>query len=67
MKCIVEAFGLPTPVEMVDSSYYPRPVPVPVSEMLENRNLNFVGLPPLEPWQDAIRRYVRMLNREVGL
>lgn len=64
VKCIVEAFGLSTPVEMVDSSSFPRPSPVPTSEMLENLNLRFLGLQPLEPWQDAIRRYVSKLKRE---
>ncbi|MFQ5801465.1 MAG: SDR family oxidoreductase [Candidatus Methylomirabilales bacterium] len=63
VKCIVEAFGLPTSVEMVDSSFYPRPSPVPGSEMLENLKVKFLGLRPLEPWQDAIRRYVSKLKR----
>ncbi len=67
VKCIVHTFGLPTSVEIVDSSFYPRPSPVPGSEMLENLKLKFLGLRPLEPWQDAIRRYVEILKREIRL
>ena len=62
MKCIVEAFGLPTVVEPVDSSQFPRPAPVPASEMLANLNLQFAGLEPLGPWDEAIRRYVTTLK-----
>lgn len=67
VKCIVDAFGLPTSVEMVDSSFYPRPSPVPGSEMLENLKLKFLGLARLEPWQDAIQRYVQILKGGVRL
>jgi len=62
VRCIVEAFGLRTPVEPVDSSQYPRPAPVPDCEMLENLNTCFLGLPPLPPWQEAIHRYVTELR-----
>jgi len=64
VRCIVEAFGLRTPVEPVDSSRYPRPAPVPDCEMLENMNTSFLGLPPLPPWQEAIHRYVSELRRD---
>ena len=67
VRCIVEAFGLPTSVDMVDSSFYPRPSPVPTSEMLENQKLKFLGIGILEPWQEAIRRYILVLKQEVGL
>ena len=62
VKCIVEAFGLSAEVEPVDSSSFPRAAPVPDCEMLENLNLKFLGLAPLEPWQDAVARYVGTLT-----
>lgn len=62
VKCIVEAFGLSTPVEPVDSSFYTRTAPVPDCEWLENLNVKFVGLAPLGPWQEAIQKYVRSLE-----
>ena len=65
VKCIVEAFGLDTVVEPVDSSAYPRNAPVPDCEMLEGLNLRFLGLAPMEPWQDAIGRYVQDLKRRL--
>jgi dTDP-4-dehydrorhamnose reductase len=62
VKCIVEAFGLDTAVEPVDSSSFPRPAPVPDCELLDNLNLKFLNLEPMEPWQDAIHRYVATLK-----
>ena len=61
VKYIVESFGLATTVEPVASSSFPRISPVPDCEMLDNLNLRFLGLEPMEPWQDAIRRYVATL------
>lgn len=66
VKCIVEAFGLSTVVEKVDSSQFPRLAPVPDSEMLTSLNLRFAGIAPLEPWQEAIRRFVAQLKRLEG-
>jgi dTDP-4-dehydrorhamnose reductase len=62
VRGIVEAFGLGTIVERVDSSHYPRAAPVPDCEMLDNINTRFLGLPPLPPWQDAIACYVARLR-----
>lgn len=62
VKCIVEAFNLNTPVEPVDSSSFPRTAPVPNCEALDNLNTKFLGLPPMESWQDAIQRYVHSLK-----
>ena len=67
VKCIVEAFGLDTPVESVDSSAFPRSAPVPDCEMLENLNLRFLGLEALGPWQEAIQRYVAALKQAIRL
>ncbi|HMH50638.1 MAG TPA: NAD(P)-dependent oxidoreductase [Candidatus Acidoferrum sp.] len=62
VRHIVDTFGLPNPVEKVDSSHHPRSAPVPACEMLENLNTRFLGLAPLPPWQDAIERHVRQLR-----
>jgi dTDP-4-dehydrorhamnose reductase len=62
VRAIVEAFGLGTPVEKVDSSHYPRAAAVPACEMLDNVNTRFLGLAPLPPWQEAIGRYVARLR-----
>ena len=61
VKAIVDAFGLKTPVEPVDSSAFPRLASVPDCEILDNLNVRLVGLSPMEPWQEAIERYVRTL------
>ena len=67
VKCITEAFGLDTTVEPVDSSAYTRVAPVPDCEMLDNLNLKYLGLTPLEPWQEAIQRYVHQLKQHIDL
>jgi len=64
VRGIVEAFGLGTPVEKVDSAHYPRAAAVPACEMLDNVNTRFLGLPPLPPWQEAIARYIAALRRD---
>lgn len=64
VRHIVDTFALSTPVEKVDSSHHPRSAPVPASEMLENLNTRFLGLPPLPPWQEAIERYVKHLRAD---
>ena len=58
VRCIVEAFGLSTIVEPVGSGSFPRAAPVPDCEVLDNLNLRFLGLEPLDSWQEAIHRYV---------
>jgi dTDP-4-dehydrorhamnose reductase len=64
VRHIVHTFGLPTPVEEVDSSHHRRSAPVPACEMLENLNTRFLGLPPLPPWQEAIERYIKHLRTD---
>lgn len=64
VKFIVEAFGLDTPVEPVDSSAYPRAASVPDCELLDNLNLRFAGVEPMRPWQEAIEAYVATLNQQ---
>ena len=63
VKFIVEAFGLDTRVEPVDSSAFPRAAPVPDCELLDNLNLKFAGLEPLGPWQEALGAYVATLKK----
>ncbi len=65
VKFIVRSFGLDTPVEPVDSSSFPRSAPVPDCEMLENLNVKFLGLDAMQPWQDAIQKYVGSLKSEL--
>lgn len=67
VKRILEAFGSPSKVEMVDSSAFARLAPVPDCEMLDNMNARFLGLPALAPWQEALDRYVKQLKHECGL
>ena len=62
VKCIVDAFGLNNTVEPVDSSSFARAAPVPDCELLENLNIKFLGLEPLSPWQEAIKKYVSSLE-----
>ncbi len=64
VKCIVDAFGLSTAVEQVDSSNFQRAAPVPDCEQLENLNLKFLGLQPMSDWQETIHRYVSQLERD---
>ena len=62
VQCIVEAFGLPTAVEPISSASFPRTAPVPDCEMLDNLNLKYLNLNPLNSWQEAIFRYVATLK-----
>ena len=63
VKFIVDAFGLRTPVEPVDSSFYPRAAPVPNCEMISNLNVKFLGLNPMSCWSDALLRYVDSVRK----
>ena len=63
VKQIVGSFGLDTAVEPVNSSLYARSAPVPDCEVLENLNLQFLGLAPMSSWQEAIQRYVADLKK----
>jgi dTDP-4-dehydrorhamnose reductase len=62
VRQILTCFGVTTTVEEVDSSYYPRKADVPGCEILETRNCEYLGLPELEPWDQAVARYVRQLK-----
>lgn len=67
VRRIVEQCGLPTRVEPVDSSNFPRKANVPGCEILHNWNLKYLGLQPLPPWEEAIERYVKVMKKELGI
>ena len=62
---IIQEFGLDTSVEAVDSSHFSRRAPVPDCEILTSLNLDYAGLTPLPPWQEALARYVSNIRVEV--
>ena len=40
------------------------PETITTTELLENLNTKFLGLPPLPPWQEAVERYVERLRAD---
>lgn len=64
VEAILRAFGLPNPVEEVDSSHFPRKADVPDCEILTSYNLGYAGLPRLPMWRDSLERYLRQLDRQ---
>ena len=67
VRRIIECFGLSTRVEEVDSSHYPRKADVPDCEILENLNMQFLGLTPLRPWAEAVDAYIQKVKPELGV
>ena len=65
VQAIVRAFGLDIPVKEVDSSYFPRKANVPDCEILTSYNLSYAGVPLLEPWEEALARYVQIIKKEM--
>lgn len=65
VKCVIDAFGLDTKVEPVDSSFFKRTAPVPDCEMLANQNIEFLGIDPMDYWENAIQRYVNLIKKEI--
>lgn len=65
VRHIIKCFGLSTVVEEVDSSHYPRRADVPDCETLEGLNIQFLGLPTLPPWEEAIKYYVHTIKGEL--
>lgn len=43
----------------VTTGEYPRPAPRPANSVLASARLEEAGLPPLRPWQEAVRDYLR--------
>ena len=66
VRQIIRCFGLPTAVEEVDSSHYPRKANVPNCEVLYDFNARFIRISDLPPWEEAIERYIRTLRVEMG-
>jgi len=46
------------PVTPVSTREFPRPAPRPANSVLANCRLERDGLPPLRPWQGAVREYI---------
>jgi len=64
VEAILRAFGLPNPVEEVDSSHFPRKAEVPDCEILTSYNLGYAGLSPLPMWRESLERYLHQLDRQ---
>lgn len=65
VRTIIEAFGLKTSVEEVDSSHFPRKARVPDCEILTSFNLGYAGIPLLPAWQESLDRYICSIRDEV--
>ncbi len=59
---IVEFMGMEgqVKVEAVDSSVFPLPAPRPRSEMIENSNLQRLGLNNMPFWEESLKEYIRI-------
>jgi dTDP-4-dehydrorhamnose reductase len=55
----LDCCGIPAEVQPVKTEAYPRPAPRPANSVLANHGLARAGLPPMRPWQQAVREYVR--------
>lgn len=56
---IVRLLGLDNAVEPVSSAAFPRPAPMPNNEVLENLNLNLLGMNGMQSWQAALAEYIK--------
>lgn len=61
-KAILEAAGLNVPILPACSSAFPTPARRPRSTPLFPRRWLSLGFPPLPPWEEATRRFVRTLR-----
>jgi dTDP-4-dehydrorhamnose reductase len=64
---IMKSCALKNKVEAVDSSNFPRKANTPDCEMLHNWNLKYLGLKPMQPWQEAIDRFAKMMLKEINI
>ena len=62
----VEAAGLPTAVIPVGSDEFPLPARRPANAVLDNRAWRLLGEPPLPPWEDGLRAYLRIRGPAAG-
>ena len=65
VKKIVESCGLKTNVKPVDSSHFLRKANVPNCELLNNLNIKFLGLSPMPAWEEAVERYIKIMQGEI--
>ena len=59
---IANAIDRDVRIKPVSSDAFPLPAPRPRVEALRSVNLDRVGIPPLRPWQEALRAYLREWN-----
>lgn len=58
-EAIVSDAGFPVPVVAITTPEYPTPAPRPRYAVLENAAWRHLGNPPLPPWRDGLRGYLR--------
>ena len=62
-EAILQAAGMDTRVEPIDSSGFPRLADVPDCEILESWNLEYAGIEPLPYWRDSLEAFVAALKK----
>ena len=61
-KEIIALKNMDVTVAPVSSSAFSAPATRPACSVLDNYMLKCEGIPLLPPWQDALARYLRMIN-----
>ena len=59
VRAILEATGLPVPVESIDAASFNRRAKVSSNEMAVNWRAQETGLPGMPFWRDSLNRYIR--------
>lgn len=55
---IVEFSGLAQKIEPCSSAEFPRPAPRPANSRLDKLMLRLLGLPPMPPWEETLKRFI---------